>query len=147
MGIVESAIEEELEYDSKSLRSRLRTRAISDARFIWAKETYIAVPDITSHVAGSLICRNHDTILHYLKRYNDLYETDSAFRAKADRISASIRKKRSPRQTHSKHMWMCFESNGAPIWRSISESRSGAEQWAFEDFSREVKSIETKIIL
>lgn len=70
----------------EKFKSAARDRKLVDARkyfFKYIKETW---PQLSLVVIGRLINKDHATVLHSVKVFNSLYETDSLFRERYDHL-------------------------------------------------------------
>lgn len=78
---------EECGTDIPQMRGRRRDRYIVEARqilsYVMVKKVRATLDYVGSYVLGG---RDHTTIIHSIRKFEALYETDDAFREKADRI-------------------------------------------------------------
>ncbi len=146
MDIVAAAIQDITGYDLDVIRSKSRKDRVVDARSIFLHERWIDRNKEGLIEAGKEIGITHSSVIHHLRRYNDLCVVEPRFRAVAERVSTRITELKSPSIQYESSMWICVEEDGRPIWESMSTSSEKAEEWRFENFSREIKEAQTIII-
>ncbi len=70
------------------LSKRTRERVHADARKIFAFQCREA--GLTTTEIGDLTGRDHATVIHQLRQYNDLYTSDPRFREMADQVKELV---------------------------------------------------------